>query len=361
MSVDTQPEVSLAVNHRWRWLIPALLLPLAIAASNHIVLSWVYSLRSPLQTTACFLLFVFQVGAASVFAGRFLSGWQRWLIFGWTLLILDVMTFTIAITGHSTGEILAFALISGQLGTLAIWGILGAERWVLRVPFAIAGLLTATLFWNRAFSLTQLWGNMYYLTTWIGLVVLQLALLGGICIFLRWQGCRLSAINANGMSSANAQNSIWQFHLREILLQTAIVAIVITVIRATFPSPNGYSNPISIASVGLEFLVSLGLVLVMISALWTVLGQQITKTRLALFVAMIATVGASLGFSAHLLVSDPSPSLRYRSWWWIVQLDWWWLPWTCLAAGFLAATLWIFREAGYRLIYADRTSSSELG
>ena len=341
---------------RWRWLIPALLLPLAIATCNYCVLSWisVYSLRDPVQTSFCFLLFVLQVGAASVFAGRFLSGWQRWLIFGWTLVILDVMTFTVAVSGQDIGEILAFALISGQLGTLVIWGVLGAQRWIVRVPMAIAGLLTATLLWNSAFSLTQLWGGMYYFTTWLGLVVLQLALLGGICIFLRWQGCRMSPVR-NGSSPLNQQSSIWQFHLREILLQTAIVAIVITVIRATFPSRSGYSNPMSLASVGMEFLVSLGLVLVMVSALWAVLSKQVTKSWLAVLFANIVFIGAGLGLGSSLIVGNSNQSLRYyRSWWWLVELEWWWLPWTCLAAGFLAATLWIFREAGYRLVRAER-------
>jgi hypothetical protein len=158
-------------------------------------------------------------------------------------------------------------------------------------------------------------------------------------------------MKADGRLEPTPQHSVWQFNLREILLQTAMVAILITAIRASLPTNRGYSVPFTVVSIAIEFGVSLAIAIVMAATLWTVLGQRASWKGFVSLASLVTFIGAAMGLGFTFM----RPARGYwlatiPSWWWLAELCWWWLPWLGLTAGFLAATLWFLRENGYRLV-----------
>src|SRR5687768_4362541 len=83
-----------------RSLLVSILLPLAIAASHQFVLRWFMERggRDAWQVAACFAVFVLQVGIAGSVAMRLVRGILGWVVFGWTLLVIDLLTFCMAVT-----------------------------------------------------------------------------------------------------------------------------------------------------------------------------------------------------------------------------------------------------------------------
>src|SRR5689334_16612950 len=92
-----------------RFVLCAILLPAAVAASN-------YALFANYHQVQVFLYpwMAASVATLSWIVGRYLSpSWLRWLVFGWSLALLNLLTIAACLSGPLPGHF-AYALVSAQ-------------------------------------------------------------------------------------------------------------------------------------------------------------------------------------------------------------------------------------------------------
>ena len=340
-----------------RGTLIAVLVPLLIAASHQWVLQWFFQTgyRAPWQITVCYGLFVLQVGIAGAIAGRFIPGMLSWVMFGWTLLVIDLLTFCMAVSQRGgwqdTGKMLACALVSGQIGAVIVWGVLGEQRWTIRIALAGTLAILMLLGWGTVLAYSS------FSIAWFPLLIMQSLLLLGVTVFMRWRGRSLRCIIRPSFSAGEYDNkSAWQFNLKDVFLMTTALAISLAAFRVAATLQNTSSSPFFLRTYFVEFVLVGLLTWVMISALWAVFGERRWTVRLFGFIGTTSIVGTLIGIGCEqterLLIGPTGVGVV---WWseimWFTRLTWWWFPWVTLASGFLAATLWIFRERGYRLVH----------
>ncbi len=343
-------------------LVVAVLLPLAIASSNQCLYWWFTETtrRDPWQVGVYFLLFVLQVGIVGFIAGRFIPGILSWIVFSWSLFLIDLLTFCMAVS-HAHGSIalgpmLGSALVSGQVGAIVVWGILGEQRWAIRVPIAAMLAWTLLLLWRRILD------GLLNSTDWYSLLCLQSVLLCALTVVLRGRGCRLMKQAPSGQEDLEAnRRKPWQFDLREAFIQTTAIAIAMGVFRVTVSMQRNYSRQFSIQAYIAEIGLAALLATAMLVALWTVFGERKWWVRLSVLVVVLTSIGVLIAWCCEKIYELIVAQKLYYLWdsmSWFIRLKAWWLPWICLATGFLVATLWIFREKGYRLVQTNRKTTS---
>src|SRR6478752_5299441 len=152
---------------RLTWLV-GLVIPIAVALIDRWLLEREYHPGRDIASIQALAFFVFQVGLFGVLCARLIHPpWLLWLLFAWCLLLSDLNAIT------SLSSEISTSLLTGQIGLLTIWTILGATSWKTRLA---AALVLMPLMW---------------------FVMIQSATLFSICLVLRSQGFRLTRISAD--------------------------------------------------------------------------------------------------------------------------------------------------------------------
>ncbi len=351
-STDVPSSVR-AIDLRWL-LVTAGLLPAAIAGVDYAILNrTVNPTRMTIDIVIQFVWYVQQVGIVGYFVGHRISlPWLRWVVFGWILLLINLLTSTSAMNAANLEVHLPpAALFAGQIGLCVVWLFLGDTRWPIRLPVTII-LAAAIMF------LHSLLGPLHANRIWSQLLVLQVITLVALCGVLRFRGFHLAKLEVRPESPAAvaAERRVLQFNLKHVLTWTTALAILIGIARAL-----GFLNWITAQEIVLggawwKLTVALVSGIVIIVALWVALGQGSTLTRYSIGLVFALLIGSGLSFwsryNAEIWSSKaagPWKQSDYELLEWF-RIGWWWLGWMFLSSGLLAATLIILRVLGYRLI-----------
>ena len=309
---------------------------------------------SALGMGVLYALFVSQVGLLGMVVGRFVERWfLRWFVLVWGLVLIDLMLICITVDQpyrwRDWGYCLPYALLSGQLGLVAIWGILGPVSWPWRLPgFLVAAMLVTSF----GFALENRGG------VWALLAVMQGLATVGLCILLWCFGLRMRLPGDVVRGDEPAGNKVFQFSIGHMLLWTLALVPILLLAQGL---DLGFVYRVSLWEwLGL-LLVALGLGVVSLIAIWAALGRgwaAIRISTLAVVPALLAFVPALVG----LLVTFMFESRGLGRWDYITyelaEIVWGWVAWTLLVAWFLAGLLLMFRASGYRLVRAPRPSGT---
>lgn len=340
-----------------RLILVGICLPTVAAAATYLLMYlFVDGERSVLETTIGFGCFVLEIGLVGVVAGKAMPHPQlRWLLYGWMLLLIDLIVVSMAInssSGYISQILPAAALVAGQVGLAIIWGTLGTTRWHWRVPLTMGlggGLLA---FWSLG------------VTGWSGRLMTEVLIIQSITLGLLtgalWiSGYRLEIPQPDATSGGGPRSL--QFGIKDVLIWTTVMAILLGVMRAadmlrweslqTRPSLFLQSTVAALTAVAIAF------------AVWGALGKGNWLVRFALLIFVLLGLGASLGSfcryaDQHLTLgrfSNGGYDWNLHSW---LEGGWWWIAWMFLSGGLLAASLMIFRAVGYRLVKRQHSPRS---
>jgi hypothetical protein len=331
-----------------RLVLVGIVVPTISVAVDHVLLA--AAAASPTQNGGLLILalaaLIVQVGLFGVLCGRLPVPVFRWVLYGWCWVLVDLQTL---VAGANAGpsyywgnshRLLPSALFNAQLGLMTIWAVFGTARWYVRVPAAaILGLLCA---------IPQL--DVYYQGSDLsGLLFMQMAILGLICLTLRFRGFRL--VDQASVATAAGGLRPLQFGVRHVLIWTTSLAVLLGAARGlNMLSPDFLSSLL-----GTRWIVNVTtgclLAIVLVVALWAALGAGGASRLVALvFVPPLAGLLISAGqwySSVTRWRAPPVLSAAFWSGWW--SDEWWLVVWTCLAGGLLFAALLIYRTLGYRL------------
>lgn len=338
-------------------LLVGMVVPAVCSAVDHVLLSQAAVGGSQVGMLILTLAaFIFQVGLFGLLCGRLGLPFFRWLIYGWCWVLVDLQTLVAASNAGpsyywgNANRLLPSALFNAQLGLMTIWAVFGTARWYVRVPAAaILGLVLA---------IPQL--KLHYQGSDLrGLLLLQMAILGIICLLLRFRGFRL--VDPAALAATSGDLRPLQFGVRHVLIWTTSLAVLLGAARGL-----DMLSPEFLASLlGTRWIVNVTtgclLAIVLVVALWAALGEG-TSSRLVALIAVTPLAGLliSAGQWYFLLTSaiswrgTPPPLLSTAFWsgWW--ENEWWLVVWTCLSGGLLFAALLFYRTLGYRLTRTAR-------
>lgn len=311
-------------------LLVGLVLPIAVTLIDGWLLEREYHPGRDAASVQALAFFVFQVGLFGVLCARLIQPpWLLWLLFAWCLLLSDLNAIT------SLSIELGTSLLTGQIGLLTIWTILGTTSWKTRLA---AALVLMPVMW---------------------LVVVQSVALFLTCLVLRGRGYRLARIDVtsdspNSGSLTDSASNLIQFNIRDVLIWTTALTPLLALSRLTvFEAPMGRELTRGVLHAS-----------VLILALWTALGRGSVWLRWPLS-AILTLIAGLIWLDLEMYVH------QFAGWSWVKwpwfseeHLDYWLWSWDAgvefaLSGGMLAATLLIYRVLGYRLCRAQRARNSE--
>jgi hypothetical protein len=199
--------------------------------------------------------------------------------------------------------------------------------------------------------------------------VVQMVVLGGICLRLRSQGFRLTAAEpaaGTSLPSAAVELRTSQFGVRDVLMWTTALALICGLIRAVGLPLQDVVNARHWSWIPI-FSNGAAVAIVLVVALWAGLGTGGRRRRwlyAAGLVLCAAVISGLIDWGARQWERQvwTAPWLRRLSWWeWV---EWWYNDekllgiWLCLAGGMLFAALLFLRAIGYRLEKRMKTSDS---
>jgi len=316
-----------------RFVLCAILLPAAVAGSN-------YALFANYDHARAFLYpwMATSVAVLSWFVGRHLSpAWLRWLVFGWSLALLNLLTIATCLHGPLPGHF-AYALVSAQASALALWAILGPIGWQWRLPTVLAAVAIITLFY-RVF---ESWGDDQWKLRMFAVATIVIVLCGA----LRLGGFTLRRSTEFETTAHDPAMQLHQFGVKHMLIWTAALVPLLVLIRGI-----NYFAFMRIGNYGVFpfALLVFAIAIVNMVAIWSVLGRGPWLIRLgALLVipSMLAT-----GVIAYMKSLYSGSPRRYDAVVWdIAGSGLSWRFWLCLDAAFLAEMLLFLLANGYRLM-----------
>lgn len=324
-----------------RLVMVALGLPVLIVLADQ----WVMTLsRSMYQITPLIpLLFMAQVAALGICAGKFLDNVAvRVAVFAWSLALVDAVAFATIYYGRgSESQIMTYALLSGQLGLLTVWGILGAMRWVWRIPILLVALTLALMVLVQPTEGPS-WAAATF-EVWTVILAVQSVVMILLCTALRISGCRLAIVDTQ--SCVVTDDDYLQFGIKHLVFWMTAIC------------------PVLVLGRGLDWLImdlrevvraiQLGMVLavVVVTATYASLGSGRLWLRLLTLIVVAPAAGAVLWKLSVWWGETFSQSRGTYYYYGFGDMGAQWIVWTVLAAGFLVCSLQVFRTTGYRLTY----------
>jgi hypothetical protein len=278
--------------------------------------------------------------------GRYLSlAWLRWLVFGWCLALLDLLTIAACLSGPISSDF-AFVLISAQISVIVVWTILANVDWQWRLPgVAIAAALVIVFAANFVSEWSMLsWGLLLILSATASVIV---------CGGLRWMGFLLYNV-ADTTSAARQPTSSQanQFGIKHMLIWSAAAAPLLLVVRGidllVFADLDGtaafHATCLSIALAATNLI-----------SIWAVLGSGFLVARMAGVLALPIVFAIGLERYADQIrpplgVPWPRSPIIHL----IINMEDRWIGWFWLDAALLAALLLFLRASGYRLMRTPR-------
>jgi hypothetical protein len=347
-----------------RLLAAAVLLPAVIASVDYALLgSYNTGPATNLETFFHLAWYVVQVGIVGWVVGSVIEqSIGRWIVFGWVLLLINLLTFTLALSGPgwSPPPFLApAALLAGQIGLCVVWAFFGDSPWLLRWP-AMAFLSACLAWFWSAFN------SGYTQEIWNELLVLQVLSLLALCSLLRLFGFRLARVQPAHLTTTGegADRRVLQFNIKHVLIWTTAMAAMLGVARGLDMLNLQTAQQILRGGLGSKMIVAVTSAIVIIVALWVALGQGHWLARYSVGVAFALLTGVGLAFWSNYrfaAINSGFPRFWTSDLWRLrefYEVGWWWLAWLFLSSGLLAATLIILRVLDYRLVKSTAKASS---
>ncbi len=340
----TSAQATRSSDSPLRLFLIATLLPAAIVVVDESALRFGMRQHWTLSAAAVvYALFVGQVALLGVVIARHVRYWfLRWTILGWVLALIDLRLFALMVTGamgNYSLSCMTYALWSGQLGLLAFCAALGPAPWPWRLPAVAVGALFVA-YGVVSFSV---WDDV-----WVLILLIQTLVLVGLCVVLRLWGFRMELAAREAHPHGESQPAkVFQFSIQHMLFWAA--ALVPLLVLA--PKMDLWILGLADLSIWVRLLyVGVCLSIVPVLVIWAVLGRGRPVACIPLLAGMPLATGSLLA------VTVTEESWMVRTWglsWWLsdlVEIRWWWIAWSVLAACFLAGLLLVFRAGGYRLV-----------
>ncbi len=340
-------------NLRTLFLV-AVLLPAAIVLIDQWSLSG-YEIGHPslFRTLTIYALFVGQVGFLGWIVGRCLPHPVLCCaVYVWGIALVDISCCAVALTdsswwGSKGQSWLVYALVSAQVGMIAAWTILATTPpWQWRLP-GLAVMASALGYYCLRLTLQN--GQ----DVWMATMLAQSVVVVTLCGFLRILGFRMERrLLSEQEPDWTASVSCLQFSIRDILVWTTATVPVLVVAKEVdwfLFRDFGWHAMI------LAIMLGIGCAAATIVGIWVGLGQGTVVVRLVILGTATPAIGALLAW-----VMTPVNRIGISNAWegmffWIAErIGYTWIAWSSLAAGFLAASLLIFRARGYCLLRKRR-------
>jgi hypothetical protein len=347
-----------SVDHPLKLFLVAVGLPAAVVLIDEQAMAWLRGHGESLWAwaageslwawAAVDTVFVVQVALLSAIVGRFLRHpLVRWAVFLWAMALVDILVLQMSMLSWrgDLGGCLAFALISAQVGMLAVWTILGPAPWPWRLPFVVVAIVP--LAWLTV--VTEQWGD----NAWLMILLIQSFVVGLVCVVLRIMGHRMRSTGA----PVDAEPSVpWsrqlQFGIGHMLVWTAALVPMLVFLKVT--------DVRRILDLGWEELsyatmIAVCLAVVSLTSLWAAMSGRHWGARLMALALVLPAMGCLILMTAGTRIVN----LR-TGWlnWAIAELAWAWVLWTSLAGGFLFGLLLMLRANGYRLVRRPKPNAA---
>jgi len=288
------------------------------------------------------ILFVVQVGALAICAGRFIDNvFMRCVVFVWSIALVDTVAFATMFFGYGLeSQCLVLALVSGQFGLLAIWGMMSRMSWPLRIPIFLASICLAVIGMMQFHANT--WRNEFDM--WAVILALQSVVAMGLCWLLRMRGYRLVSREAQENDLAVADHEQFQFSIKHVIFWMTAVCPILVLAKG-------------VDLFWLEFK----------ELYWS--AVLATAMAVVSWIAMLSALGSSGRFIRFAALSLAPPFIGVlltwltKQWafrwnssnssWFFIEIErfgFGWVAWCALAAWFLFASLLVLRSAGYRIM-----------
>jgi hypothetical protein len=334
-------------------------LPAGLALANHIVLH----LRGPYGfawelVAPVFAFYVVQVAVIGWAVATYIQPWWlRWVIFGWTMLLVDLQLLVLsADQADESVRCLITAMFAGQFGLVTVWGILGQERWLWRLPSL---LVIGIIYLNFYGSLTEprLYSNRF---EWSSLLYLQGIILSLLCVGLRVKGFSLAVVDDTTRPDLAAaqpwvgRESKRQFSIRDVLIVTTGLSALLGLAKAGNMLNLGFLVDLYRSGFLFVLTVAVASAMISIAALWAALGQGNVALRVAVALILPALIGGAVAAYCRYLESAATSGWSYWQFYRWIETGPWWIGWMFLIGALLAASLVIYRTLGYRLVRTVR-------
>jgi hypothetical protein len=346
-----------------RLIAAGVLLPAVFVAIDRLLLDCVAGLwRTDWSVTLTMATFIVQIGLMGIICGRWIDlQLMRWVLYVWCWVLIDFQAAVAWVFTDATSwwgsSFQPASLFTAQLGLLTIWAILGATRWTMRLPVAVVVGGVLFLFLSRV---------RYEYDNAVALILMQVAMLGGICVVLRQKGFRVSVLEpaeASRQSLAPTELRVSQFGVRDVLIWMTALALFCGLIRwIGIPweewVSTRYRSWIPLFACGMALSVTL------IIAMRAALSCEASPGRRCWPLLLIPIVAITAAFVAWF-----ASVWNWRPWtapWYGIASSWdrfYWVfwyhfsdsaqfisTWLCLAGGMLFAALLFPRALGYRLV-----------
>jgi hypothetical protein len=336
-----------ATNDFRRLLTVGVGLPTLLALANRFVLAHVIHAASSVMVALVMGFYVLQIGTISWLVGTYIrNGVLRWFMFGWIMILIDLQLAVLTSSNFESGvRCLAAAILAGQLGVIIVWGVLGRVPWFWRLPFLLVILKTCISLYSL---LKVVNARPTYYGSWSDISVVQGVLLTLLAGMLRLSGYSLARATLDPASADKTRfRSAHQFGIRDVLIWTASLAVILAVARAGNLLNVEFAKRFYGAKMLFVFTTAICTTAIMIAAIWAALGEGSVWLRSIGLVLLSTCIGTPIGFYSAYVVQQ-RPGWWAHSIWFHAQ--YWWIGWMILTGLLLAASLLIFRAQGYRLM-----------
>lgn len=330
---------------RCRLITYTILLSAAVAATNQALFYliadhlWLRSLLYPWMALT--------MASLSWWLAQYLDAvWLRWLVFVWCLALLDILTIAACLNGPVPSQV-GYALVSAQMGFVAVCAIMGPWAWQWRLPAII--LAAAAVI---AFSDTFM--DSWTARGWKVLMSLVATVLIVICVVLRLLRYKLKLRRTDDYEDlSHSDVSISQFGLKHVLVWSTAMAPALLIVRGidffmmkTLGKGGAFAGALLAVCVAMITLV----------AIWGVLGggkwfvRWMFVLSLPLVVAEILTVYSAYVEGRYGRWSGPDIVDAF------IEMRSMWFGWVWLNTALLAAMLLFLRASGLRLDHVKPTA-----
>src|SRR4029453_11771862 len=143
----TVPTSAQTINYG-RLLLLGVAMPAGLALANRLILnSGTIGFFNGPGAIALFSFYALQVAGVSLALATDIRPWPlRWIIYGWTMLLIDLQLAFLIESVHSDAvPCLSRGMFAGQLSLFVVWGIMARDSIAWRLP---ALLVVLAVYWN---------------------------------------------------------------------------------------------------------------------------------------------------------------------------------------------------------------------
>lgn len=259
---------------------------------------------------------------------------RSFLLLAWIVLSVSILIGSGVIFQWNRNFALAF--LSGQIGALCTWVVLGSASLRSRIALTVLAAIPAEYLRE---SVNVGHSTLSANDPWSFIVVVQLGGTAAVLVLLRLSGYWIER-ESGGPTAGGA----FQFSVRQLLIATTFVGVFFPVVQWLLRSS---SPPTTIAQYVHESVDGVALALVLLTSFWATLSSRGFFLKSLALVLMAIAIGISLYWlEESVLYHVGYTPTTYQ----LTSLGWRWVAWTLLTGSSFSATLTILRASGYRLV-----------